>query len=59
MYVLADGSSGFLIKDIKNKTRIRFNLDKEENSNFEILDSKERAKIKGSVSSDGKVKLIK
>ncbi len=59
MYVFPDGRSGILVKDLQNNTRIRLGVDKEKNSTFEVLDAKENAKIRGSVSAKGRVKFKK
>lgn len=56
MYVFPDGRSGILVKDLQNNTRVQLGVDKDKNSTFEIFDAKERPKIKGSVSSSGRVK---
>lgn len=59
MYVFPDGRSGIVVKDTTNNTRVRLGVDKDLNSIFEVLDAKEKVKIKGFVSPEGKTKYKK
>lgn len=59
MYVFPDGHSGLLVKDTTNNTRIRFGVDQDLNSTFEVLDAQEKIKFKGVVTPDGKTKYKK
>ena len=59
MYVFPDGSSGILVKDTKNNTRVKLGVDKDNNSFFELLDAKENSKLKGSLGPSGKLEIKK